>query len=394
MRHISFAFSASILLSLLVVGANDCAASVNPRIVVRDGKKLVCAVRFIDTMSADCGTESYDEVFTARILAVKQVPNRPNPMVDSVRDEPIPFPDATHGADLNLTVEPEEVFKGNPSSHVTVFAEQGECFADVRAGDEWVFFARRDSKTSELEISYMYSNPSGPIEQKREYVERLRLLARGDGLSYVAGEVGFPSFDPDKGEFFRPAQNHKLLFKTEEGNQSYTIETNSEGKFELGPVAPGSFEIDANTNPQFRDVRDEIDSGTRTEANGCSFVRIKLEINSEISGRVILPEGYQYKKSEIGNYFPLFSVDVDTPDGKQVGGSSIGDGLRFQVRGLPPGTYILQLVNYWGEDWIRMPVFAPGVTDKSNALRIDLGFAEHRTGLEVRVPSQALKNAR
>jgi hypothetical protein len=345
-------------------------------------------------MSGDCGTESYDEVFTARILAVKQVPNRPNPMVDSIRGERIPFPGATHGADLSLTVEPEEVFKGSPPSHAQVFAEQGECVADVHADDEWIFFANRDLKTNELEISYMYSNPSGPLEQRREYVDRLRRLARGDGFSYITGEVGFQSFDPTKGENLSPSRNHKLILKEEEGKRTFSIETNSEGKFELGPVAPGRFEIDANTNPQFHDLWGEVGSYAVGRANGCSFVKIELEVNSEISGKVILPEGYKYKKSEIGNFFPLFSVDVDTPDGKQVGGTSIGDGLRFQVRGLPPGSYVLQLVNYSGEKWVKVPVFAPGVTDKSAAIRIDLGFAEHKTGLEIRVPLKALKVAR
>jgi hypothetical protein len=110
------------------------------------------------------------------------------------------------------------------------------------------------------------------------------------------------------------------------------------------------------------------------------------DLTSEISGRVILPEGYEYMKSEIGSFFPLFAAEVDTPDGKQVRGTTIGEPLRFAVRGLAPGSYIVQLVNYQGEAWLKIPVYAPGVTDKEGALRIDLGMAEHRTGLEIRVP--------
>jgi hypothetical protein len=125
----------------------------------------------------------------------------------------------------------------------------------------------------------------------------------------------------------------------------------------------------------------------------CSFVRIQLEVNSEISGRVILPEGYEYKKSEVGNLFPLFAVEVDTPDGKQVRGTAIGDPLRFAVTGLAPGSYIVQSVNYLGEDCLKMPLYAPGVPDTASALRIELGLAEHRTGLEIRVPPEALKRA-
>ncbi|HTM39227.1 MAG TPA: hypothetical protein VL156_20950 [Terriglobales bacterium] len=93
------------------------------------------------------------------------------------------------------------------------------------------------------------------------------------------------------------------------------------------------------------------------------------------------------------NFFPLFYVDIDTPDGKQAGGTSIGDGLRFKVTGLPPGSYIVQLVNFCDETWLKRPVFAPGVTDPSAAFRVDLGWAEKQTGLEIPVPPKVLKGA-
>ena len=348
---------------------------------MRDGKKLICTVWFRTTMSGDCGTDSYDEVFTAKILTARQVHGGGDQHADKALG-------ATPGSDLRLTVEPQEIFKGHPSREVQIFAEQGECFAEIRIGDEWLFFAGRSERTGELEISYHASNPSGAIEHRHDYVERLRRLARGDGLSFIAGEVDFPFNDFSK-------LNHTLRITSKDEKQHYSAATDAEGRFEVGPVAPGAYRIDGDTDPQFRNVWDGLDS-TDTQANGCSFIRLQLEVNSEISGRVILPEGYQYNKSEIGNYFSLFSVEVHTLDGKQAQGpfgSSIGDGLRFAVRGLAPGSYIVQLVNYQGEAWLKMPVFAPGVTDKSAALRIDLGLAEHRTGLEIRVPPEALKRA-
>jgi hypothetical protein len=341
-------------------------------------------------MHGDCGTESYDEVFTAKILKVKPVP------VGGGRNV-VRASGATYASDLRLIVESEEVYKGQPAHEVQILAEQGECFPEIHVGEDWLFFGKRNEKTNGLEISYNASNPSGPVEQRREYIERLRRLERGDGLSYVVGEVDFPFFDPSIVGFPDPRPNHRLLIKANGGKQSYSVTTNSEGRFELGPVAPGSFLIDANTDAQFRDDWDGALSGANSQANGCSFVRIELEINSEISGRVILPEGYKYKKSEIGNYFPLFYVDVRTLDDKQAigfSGPSIGDGLKFTATGLLPGTYIVQLVNYSGESWLKMPVYAPGVIDKSSALRINLGLAEHKTGLEIRVPLEALKESK
>jgi hypothetical protein len=384
MRRIGFACSAFILLAAFVGGASRCSGSDQQRLIVRDGKEMICSVWFQSSKYGDCGTESYESVFTAKVMAVEELPT------SSDRQDARPR-DPAFASDLRLTVEPEEVFKGHPAREVEIIAEQGECFAEIRAGDEWLFFGETRANKSGLEISYHSGNPSGPVEQRRDYVERLRRLDRGDGLIYLAGEVDYPAFDISNGFLPKPRPNYKLLIEAEDGKQSNTVTTNAEGRFELGPVAPGRYQIHANTDPQFRDFWGDVLNSAAPEANGCSSVRIELELNSEISGRAILPEGYQYKKSEIGSFFQLFYVDVDTPDGKQVGGTSIGDGLKFTVRGLAPGSYIIQLVNYEGETWIKMPVYAPGVTDKSTALRIDLGLAEHRTRLEIRVPPEALK---
>jgi hypothetical protein len=383
MQRIHFTCAVFVLFTLLVGGPSRCAGSDQESLLERDGKKLICTVRFADSIDVDCGTKNYDAVFTAKILAVRQVHRSGGQPAVNVLG-------ATPGLDLGLTVEPEEVFKGHPPRDVHIFAEQGECFAEVHIADEWLFFATRSPKTGGLEISHYSSNPSGPVEQRHEYVERLRRLARGDGLSFVAGKVEFPDDAFSKGYLSKGSPNYRLLLTSNDGKQSYSAQTDDQGRFELGPVAPGYYSIDANTDPKFRDIWDGF-LGAETEANGCSLVKVELEVNSEISGRVILPEGYKYKKSDINNFFPLFYVDVDTLDGKQAGGTAIGDGLKFAVTGLTPGSYIVQLVNFCDERWIKKPVFAPGVKDKSAALRIDLGFAEHRTGLEIRVPPDALK---
>lgn len=384
MRRIHFACSAFVLLNLFFGWPSLCAGSAQESLLVRDGKRLICAVLFQDSLDVDCGTESYTAVFTAKILAVSQLHGGGRRAVDVAGAVP--------ASDLRLTVEPEEVFKGHPSGELQISAEQGECFDQVHVGDEWLFFTQTNPKTSGVEISFYLSNPSGPINQRREYIQRLRRLASRDGLSFVAGKVEFPDDDLSKGFLSKGKGNYRLLITSEDGKRSYPAQIDDQGRFEIGPVAPGYYSIDANTDSKFRDIRDGF-PGALTEANGCSLVKVELEINSEISGRVILPEGYKYKKSNMDNFFPLFYVDVDTLDGKQAGGTSIGDGLRFAVMGLPPGSYIVQLVNFCDGTWLRKPVFAPGVTDRSAAVRVDLGWAEKRTDLEIPVPPKVLKIA-
>jgi len=344
-------------------------------------------VQFKDTVSGDgdCGTESYGAVFTAKILTVKQVPDTRGRDASAAKAL-----GAIFASDLRLTVQPIEVFKGHPPHEVRIFAKQGDCFADVRIGDDWLFFGEKGARTNGLDISYKPSNPSGPVKQRLEYVERLRRLARGDGLSYLVGEVEYPSpsYEPSIGFRPTPRANHRLLIKAEGRRQSYSAVTNAKGRFELGPVAPGAFSVDASTDSRFQS--DTLNRAV-TRANGCSFVRIPIQANGEISGRVILPEGYLQKIAESHNYLPLFSVEIDTLDGEAAGGTSMGSGLKFAMTGLPPGTYVVRLVYGKDEPWFKMPVYAPGVTDKSKALRIDLGLAERRTGIQILVPPEALK---
>lgn len=384
MQRIHLRCSIFVLLNLFLGLPRLCSGSAQATLLVRDGKKLICTVLFQESLDVDCGTESYSAVFTAKILAVSPLHRGGPHAADALGAVP--------ARDLRLKVEPEEIFKGHPSPELQLSAEQGECFDQVHVGDEWLFFAKTSPKTGGFEISFYLSNPSGPVEQRREYIQRLRQLASQDGLSFVAGKVEFPDDDFSKGYLSKGDPNYRLSITSEDGKRSYSAQTDDQGRFGIGPVTPGYYSIDANTNSKFRDIRDGF-PGALTKANGCSLVRVQLEINSEIGGRVILPAGYKYKKSNMGNFFPLFYVDVDTPDGKQVAGTSIGDGLRFTITGLRPGSYIVQLVNFCGGTWLTKPVFAPGVTNRSAAVRVDLGWAEKRTDLEIPVPPEVLKGA-
>ncbi len=113
-----------------------------------------------------------------------------------------------------------KLFKGHPSRKVQIFAEQGECFAEVHVGDKWLFFAKTSPKTKGLELSYYSSNPSGPVEERREYVERLRRLASRDGLSFVAGKVEFPDDDFSKGYLSKGAPDYRLLITSKDENEA------------------------------------------------------------------------------------------------------------------------------------------------------------------------------
>ena len=73
MQRIHFACSVFLLSTLLVAVPSRSAASDQESLLERDGKKLICTVLFQASLDVDCGTESYDAVFTAKILAVSQL---------------------------------------------------------------------------------------------------------------------------------------------------------------------------------------------------------------------------------------------------------------------------------------------------------------------------------
>lgn len=84
----------------------------------------------------DCGLRSdwYAYVFVGSISSVK----------------------AIEGDEAELQITPEEVFYGDPANPLVVRTSQGKCFPELKPGDEWLFFLR---KNEPMVLDY-YSNIS------------------------------------------------------------------------------------------------------------------------------------------------------------------------------------------------------------------------------------------
>jgi hypothetical protein len=74
------------------------------------------------------------------------------------------------GKEKQLQIMPEEIFSGRADGLLTVTTNQGECFGDFKAGDKWLFYLQRDTKTNALLLDY--ASPTRPIADAQADSER------------------------------------------------------------------------------------------------------------------------------------------------------------------------------------------------------------------------------
>jgi hypothetical protein len=84
------------------------------------GKQIFCYMRGRD---GSCGIgDGYETVFIGTVVSVTETAN----------------------SETRLQLMPEEVFSGTVAGSLTVTSDQGECFGDFQAGDEWLFYFQKD----------------------------------------------------------------------------------------------------------------------------------------------------------------------------------------------------------------------------------------------------------
>jgi hypothetical protein len=71
---------------------------------------------------------------------------------------------------------------------LTVTTEQGACLPEIAAGEQWLFYLRRDDKSKGLLLGY--GSPSAPIADAEPIIAILRRLAAMT-VPGLSGEISF-----------------------------------------------------------------------------------------------------------------------------------------------------------------------------------------------------------
>lgn len=313
--------------------------------VNHDGQQIACERSGLMSSANSCGTENYDEVVVGTILKVRPISD----------------------GETNISLKTEEIFKGAPAPVIDIVTRQVNCFPDLRPGDRWLFYLVRDKESDRLTLAY--GSGSGPVMQERANVERLRRLTKFRGSGMIVGEV-----DKSNGV---PRAHHLIVVRRVVGGAQYTAYTDKNGKFEFPPLPAGKYDLNPNTVPGLKAT---WSGQIEVEARQCANYFINIEVDGKISGTVRNADGT-----------PVESVAVEavaTGDSDNAGGSAVTDGNgHYEIHGLDSGTYLvgLRIADQGTGD---AALYAPGVKDRKKALVVDLGQADRRAGVNIRVPEE------
>lgn len=313
--------------------------------VNHDGRQYACERSGLMGAANSCGTGNYDEVVVGAILKV-------SPISDG---------------EIEIALKAEEIFKGASASTIDIRTKQSVCFPDLRPGDRWLFYLVRDKESDVLTLAY--GSGSGPVMQERANVERLRRLNKSRGSGMIVGEV-----DESNGT---PRAHHPIVARRAGGGAQYTAYTNKNGKFEFPPLPAGKYNLNPNTVPGLKATW----SGEITVvARQCANYFINVEVDGRISGFVRNVDGT-----------PVESVEVEavsTGDSENAGGSAVTDGNgHYEIHGLDTGTYLVGL-RIADQGTASDALYSPGVKDRKKALIVNLGQADRRAGVNIRVPEE------
>jgi hypothetical protein len=269
-----------------------------------------------------------------------------------------------------LVLKPEEVFLGTPAENVTVTTNQGPCIGELRAGDDWLFYVRKDNRVS-------YGDSNMPVREAGDVLRFLRSLKQTPTRGAIRGYVSV------QGNPQVPTK-HDILLRDVKSGASVRVVSDTDGLFELLGLPEATYRISANTTDGL--WAEDVD--VPVHALGCSYVTFELLPDSSLSGRVTGVGGRPFQHQR--NDWQIVAVRQDDGESSWQSAFMKDDG-RFEFRGLAEGDYLLGMGIGPAAQSSRLHMYYPGVTEKSRAMLIHLGKSQKKSGIDFSVPELSAK---
>lgn len=325
------------------------------------GQRISCALSGLRGWGSPCGTGGgYTDIFMGSILSVTELLN----------------------TERVLLVRPEEVFLGNPAGDLTVTTTQGACFeavdhSQLEPGDRWLFYLDSEDKSKKLLLQF--GRGSGRATNALEAISLLRKLVKMRDTGVIKGAVMAPHWDGQAWENYAPVPNHKVILKRDDGSTEFKAITDKEGNYEFEPLPVGNYNITPNTAIGLWDG----DGPVRVSAGSCEEFRFELKPDGRISGQVTTADGKPVP------YASVDAVKALRDHGADLVSTTSDESGYFEIKGLEPASYFVGIgigKQHDSPEW-RSRVYYPGVRTEGLAVRIDLGKAEKRADIDIRIPN-------
>jgi hypothetical protein len=347
-------------------------------------------------------------VFLGKVVSL--TPSKPVHM--KARKDPEEFDVEINMVDVRLSVE--ETYKGVSTSEVVVntASDEAACGFPFKKGERYVVYASENQGKLYTSICQR-TLPLKFAEKDLEYLRHFKDAPPtgsifGSYKRYTFDPAFKPKFEPSIMDHYRPPEEEyramapmtgETVTLTAADGIQQQAKINSEGGFLFSGLAPGKYKI-AVTPPAGLARAYGYAAGMSPfgvdelsiPSKGCAEVTYRTEPDGHISGRIVNQDGAPlpnvsvsfWKAAEKFNIYA--SAYVNNND----------DGT-FDLGPLPPGEYKLAAhvwllpQGYPGEpDREKLTNatlrFFPGATSPDAATLIKVGFGEHVSGIEIKIP--------
>jgi hypothetical protein len=325
------------------------------------GEPIDCAVSGLRGWGSACDTGGgYSQVFIGTILSVAEWPD----------------------TERALRVKPTESFLGQENGDLTVITREGPCFEALQElkfepGDEWLFYLRTDNQTKHLVMQF--GDGSGPVGNEQDAITRLRRLAKMENTGLIMGDVTEPSWDGKAWKDDAPVPSHKLILKRNDDGSKFTAVTDSKGHYEFQPLPMGKYNLTPNTAEGKWALGGSVDITARS----CAAYDFELKPDGKISGHVTTTDGRPVP------YASVEAVKMLRDHGADQVSTTADENGYFEIEGLDPAVYLVGIgigMQHDSPEWKSRVYFPEGRTEES-AAKVELGLAEKRADIDIRIPT-------
>jgi hypothetical protein len=314
------------------------------------GREVTCVHSgIVQTNGTDCGTLGYARVFTGTVKSAIDIGE----------------------TDSLLQLIPDEVFLGGPASEVLAATNQACLRREIRAGEKWLFYLYRNTKTNGLVLSY--DSPSKPVAEAQDDLARLRHLQKlGDSGLLIGTVTRIVSKSPWR---FALVPNRKIVVKRAPDGAEFAVETDSDGRYEI-ELPPNSYTVNANSEEGLW----APETTTWVQKHACMAVGFLLHTDGKIAGTITTaggkPASYaQIQIEPVSTDEQSFTVLADANGHFEVGGREAGQYLVGAGRTPKAGS----------AQW-QPSIYYPGVPDRNRAQAIALGEGQWRVDININLP--------
>ena len=350
--------------------------------------QLTIGISLLMTPSSVCFAQSYSpceayghsaSIFVGKVIGIEPVSIKINPIMGGGV-----FP----GRIIRYSVE--ERFKGD--AKVTEEAVAGPSTAgqpDFKLGEQYLIYTFSPVRPYEPDIKAQRALPLSEASAELVYLRRLQ---KGEPVAGVSGKILQHTLDVINWKLspVTPPANVRVLLENAEGLRRET-KTDEKNTYRFDNITPGIYKVIISTPPGLYTPVPQ--PGVDLIRTPCSQVDFWLQTDGRVSGKVIDADGKPAIYVGV-SLIPveLLPADESLPTSRELHGlgAQADDQGRYEIRGVPPGRYLLGVNLGPGPPepgWNLFPrTFYPGTPDRSKAAIIELPESGEKLNQDLQLP--------